>query len=104
MKRNDNVIFLIDSQSYDRNIFSLTLERVTNCRVFNFFSFEETRLYDKLQPSLILHNSVGHTPAYYEGISSVNISNDLVKNRLTPAYFNNMIMYDIAQAVKKILK
>ncbi|WP_202243380.1 hypothetical protein [Fulvivirga sediminis] len=104
MKRNNNVIFLIDSQSYDRNLFSLTLERVTNCRVFNFFSLEETRLYEKLQPSLILHNSDGHTPTYYEGINSVHISNDLVKNRLTPAYFNNLIMYDIAKAVKKLLK
>lgn len=51
------VIFLIDSPIFERNIFSLTLEKFTDCRVFSFFSFEEALLYKDLNPSLVVYDS-----------------------------------------------
>ena len=103
MKKKDDIIFLIDSQSYDRNIFGLTLEKVTNCRVFNFFSFEESKLYSDLKPSLILHDSNELVPNCFEGVDFLHISKDLIKNSFAPIHFNNTTMQEVAQAVTKIL-
>jgi hypothetical protein len=57
MKRDNNVIFLIESDLFDKNLLGITLEKYTKCKVFNFFSFEETILYKKLKPKLIVHNN-----------------------------------------------
>ena len=72
---NKEVIFLIDSEQYDRNILGLTLEKYTKCRVFNFFSFEETLLYKHLNPKLILHDNGNVDASYFEEkVSFYNIS------------------------------
>ncbi len=57
MKKKMEVIFLIDSESYDMNLLGISLEKYTKCRVFNFFSFEETLLYKNLNPKVIVHDN-----------------------------------------------
>lgn len=78
MKKEKEVIFLIDSEQYDKNLLGLTLEKYTKCRVFNFFCFEETLLYKHLNPKLIVHDKANLEQKFYgEGVSFFDISKSL---------------------------
>lgn len=58
--RQDGVIFLIDSKSFDKDLMRLSIEKLTNCKVFNFFSLDEATLYLKLNPKAIIYSSDNH--------------------------------------------
>lgn len=78
MKKQKEVIFLIDSEQYDKNLLGLTLEKYTKCRVFNFFCFEETLLYKHLNPKLIIHDKANLDQKFYgEGVSFFDLSKTL---------------------------
>lgn len=55
--QDDNVIFLITSKKFDKDLMRLTLESLTKCKVFDFFSFDEASLYTKLSPKAIVYCS-----------------------------------------------
>ncbi len=70
-----DVIFLIDSDFFDKNLLGMMLEKKTQCKVFCFFSFEETLLYKQLNPKLIIHdNSVIDHSRYAGSVSFFDIS------------------------------
>ncbi|GAA0894798.1 hypothetical protein GCM10009122_44790 [Fulvivirga kasyanovii] len=84
MKQRDGVIFLIDSDSYDRNMLSLALEKITRYKVFNFFSMEECLLYWGLKPKLLIYDSVSLSsipPQIRENLNLIDISKDLAKQQ-----------------------
>jgi hypothetical protein len=83
MKQDKNVIFLIDSETFDKNLLGITLEKYTKCKVFNFFSFEETVLYKKLNPKLIVHdNGLIDSEVFGSEVNFFNISeNNKVKGK-----------------------
>ncbi|UII31541.1 hypothetical protein LVD17_24920 [Fulvivirga ulvae] len=84
MKKRDGVIFLIDSDSYDRNMLSLAIEKITRHKVFNFFSMEECLLYWRLKPKLLIYDSRSETSIpqqIKENLSLINISRDIVKQQ-----------------------
>ncbi|HNP17680.1 MAG TPA: hypothetical protein PKL31_04525 [Fulvivirga sp.] len=75
MKKKMEVIFLIDSESYDMNLLGISLEKYTKCRVFNFFSFEETLLYKNLNPKVIVHdNGIVDIHSYNKEVRFCDIS------------------------------
>ncbi|MDX1629644.1 MAG: hypothetical protein R3345_13145 [Fulvivirga sp.] len=55
-------IFLIDSDIFDKDLMRISLEKLTNCKVFNFFSLDEARLYIKLNPGAIIYSSNQNVP------------------------------------------
>ena len=61
MKKCESVIFLIDSEYFNNNIISTMLEKLTQCRVFSFFSLEESLLYWNLKPTWIIHNDTNES-------------------------------------------
>lgn len=71
--RHDGVIFLIDSKSFDKDLMRLSIEKLTNCKVFNFFSLDEAALYLKLKPKAIIYSSDNH-----EGIDSFPVQVDFI--------------------------
>lgn len=84
MKQRNGVIFLIDSQSFDRNMLGLTLEKITKYKVFNFFSMEECLLYWNLQPKLLIYDSESDDvvpPQIKENLNLINISKDIAKQQ-----------------------
>ncbi|MBL6449988.1 hypothetical protein JMN32_26985 [Fulvivirga sp. 29W222] len=84
MKKHDGVIFLVDSDTYDRNILSLTIEKITKQRVFNFFSMEECLLYWCLKPKLLIYDEYPDAsipPAIKENLNLINISRDITKQQ-----------------------
>lgn len=96
------VIFLIDSEYFDKNLLGLTLEKYTRCKVFNFFSFEETLLYKNLKPSLILHDNNRVDSSYFD--EAVNFY-DLSSNRETvTSKKTSEAMLDVASQVKEFIK
>ncbi|QSE96722.1 hypothetical protein [Fulvivirga lutea] len=97
-----DVIFLIDSEYFDKNILGMTLEKHTRCKVFNFFSFEETLLYKNLRPSLIVHDNGIVDPTYFDShVSFYDISNN--KESLEPKDPSEVIL-ELAGKVKDYLK
>jgi len=78
MKNKKEVIFLIDPEQYDKHMLGLTIEKRTKCRVFNFFSIEETLLYKNLNPKLIVHDKSNLEQKFYgEDVSFFDISKSL---------------------------
>jgi hypothetical protein len=76
MKKKKEVIFLIDSNYFDMNLLGVTLEKYTKCKVFNFFSFEETLLYRNLNPKVIVHdNGQIQIKNFSDNVNFYNISN-----------------------------
>lgn len=74
----DGVIFLIDSRRVNKDLLRMSLEKLTNCKVFNFFSFEEAVLYLKLNPTVILYSetsevNISHL-AFPKHIQFINLS------------------------------
>lgn len=71
------VIFLIDSDICEINIFSMTLEKFTQCRVFSFFSLEEAKLYLGLNPDLIIHSDHNSfdTSSFGENVKYFSLAN-----------------------------
>lgn len=104
MKQRDGVIFLIDSQSFDRNMLGLTLEKITKYKVFNFFSMEECLLYWCLKPKLVIYDSDSDDivpPQIKQNLSLINISKDIAKqqhHRLK----NTKIAQEVALIISKI--
>ncbi len=79
--KNRDVIFLIDSDSYDRDMLSLTLEKYTKCKVFNFFSMEETKLYKKLNPKVIVHGQGDiNKELFGDHVSYYDVSKSAIKD------------------------
>ena len=100
-KMIQKVIFLIDSEYFDKNLLGLTLEKYTKCKVFNFFSFEETLLYKSLKPSLILHDNNRIDSSFYdEAVNFYDLSNDrkVVKEKRA-----SEAMLDVASHVKDFI-
>lgn len=56
MKTETGVIFLVGNQMYKNNFLSVLLEKSTQYKVFSFFSVEESLLYQRLNPSLVIHD------------------------------------------------
>lgn len=105
MKQYDGVIFLIDSDSFDRNMLSLTIEKITKRRVFNFFSMEECLLYWRLKPKLLIYDSGPETsiPAQIkENLSLFNISRDIAKHRYNQSE-HTKIAQEVASLILKTL-
>ena len=97
------VIFLIDSHFFDRDIVSITLEKFTQCRVFCFFSFEESLLYKNLEPSVIIHDR-------NEKVDTSKIGNNIKDHIVTNQMINvnseskAEIALNIALSVKNMLE
>lgn len=76
--QNDNVIFLITSKRFDKDLMRMTLERLTKCKVFDFFSFDEASLYTKLAPKSIVYCSDTHRDImqfkYHKKVDFIDIS------------------------------
>ncbi|MEQ8924460.1 MAG: hypothetical protein RLO81_01540 [Fulvivirga sp.] len=97
-----DVIFLIDSKYFDKNILGITLEKQTRCKVFNFFSFEETLLYKNLMPSLIVHDNGTIDPTYYdEKVGFYDISD--TRGSIQPKDHSE-VMLELAGRVKEFIK
>jgi len=74
----EEVIFLIESKSFDTDLMRMSLEKLTNCKVFDFFSFEEAILYTKLNPKAIIYSSDQqeriHTQNFPHQVDFINIA------------------------------
>lgn len=107
MKQRNSVIFLIDSESFDRNMLSLTLEKITRCKVFNFFSIEECLLYWKLKPQLVIYDSEGECQLYSrlkDKVNLINISKDIATAENPHALKDTTIAQHIASRISHILE
>ena len=96
-----NVIFLIDSEYFDKNLLGMTLEKHTKCKVFNFFSFEETLLYKHLKPNLIVHDNGVVDPTYFD--NKVNFY-DIANQRINvDNKESSELILDLANQVKRMV-
>lgn len=106
MKQRDSVIFLIDSESFDRNILGLTLEKITRCKVFNFFSVEECLLYWKLKPKLVIYDSDVDCNLYArlkDKVNLLNISKDIPHEGESQPHNDTSIAQEVALRITQIL-
>lgn len=106
MKKRDSVIFLIDSEAFDRNILGLTLEKITKCKVFNFFSVEESILYWKLNPKLLIYNSDCDYSLHQQidgSVNLINIAKDITSVNKACKLKDTSIAQEIAEVVNKLL-
>lgn len=106
MKQRDSVIFLIDSESFDRNILGLTLEKITRCKVFNFFSIEECLLYWKLKPKLVIYDSEVDCNLYSrlkDKVNLINLSKDIPHENDSQFFKDSVIAQEVALRISKIL-
>ena len=102
MKQDKNVIFLIDSDLFDKNLLGITLEKYTKCKVFNFFSFEETVLYKKLKPKLIVHdNGLIDSEAFGSEVNFFDISEN-IKLNIKQSYSERVLT--LANQLSSIIK
>jgi len=86
---NQEVIFLIDSKSYNKDLMRISLEKLTNCKVYNFFSLDEATLYSNLKPKAIIYSSDSEietkSEVFSDKVSFIDITskiNQLGKNIL----------------------
>lgn len=77
----DNVIFLIESKTFNKDLMRISLEKMTNFKVFNFFSIDEASMYQSLKPRAILYTADNNENIadynFSEQISFINISNKI---------------------------
>lgn len=76
-----NVIFLIDSKSYNKDLMRISLEKLTNCKVYNFFSLDEASLYTQLGPKAVIYSTDSElytdSKNFDEQVSFIDISNKI---------------------------
>ncbi len=95
------VIFLIESDYLDKDLLGVAIEKNTDCRVFNFFSFEETLLYKCLNPKLIIHDNASVKHSEYNNVDFINIG----KNReLTSIIDQTDILLELSSQIKKLVE
>ena len=74
----EDVIFLIDSKAYNKDLMRISLEKLTNYKVYNFFSIDEATLYANLNPKLIIYSQDSETTSsrkvFNENVKFVDIS------------------------------
>lgn len=106
MRQRDSVIFLIDSESFDRNMLGLTLEKITKCKVFNFFSVEECLLYWKLKPKWVIYDAEVDCSLYSrlkDKVNLINIAKDIAKEDEHHSLKDTTIAQAVAQRISQIM-